>query len=291
MGRISAFVKSLYALNKDFIKSTLHKRKHKIADFNYFQLREQVLDSAPIFVLSTGRGGTKLLTSFFENKNDIHVAHRPNPQLVYHSKLAYEKYQSNPELVTGLFDGSRYELIQQCFLEQKIFLETSNRITFFAHQIKTLYPKAKFVHIIRNPKSFVSSGAIRKWYSGSTKHDDGRIVMSDAAQWQKLDAQAKIAWLWSATNLFIEEFKKNIPVDKIMTIRFEDMTNAEQPEFFMNLIKFIYPKAELAADAISEKLKRPVNQSNKQKLNKFKLEEEKIKPFLDESLLKKYKYQ
>jgi len=53
-------------------------------------LPEDVLANvAPVFVLSTGRVGTMLLTRLFELENGLHIEHEALPEMLYTGKLAH----------------------------------------------------------------------------------------------------------------------------------------------------------------------------------------------------------
>jgi len=200
-------------------KKSINERK----DIDFSTLVTKVhQEYAPIFVLSTGRNGTLLLTNLLSKTNNTIVFHEPEPELSMASKLAYEKHDSDSTFVCGMFEGARYEYLRSAFLLDKKFIETNNRITFFAYEIAKLYPRAKFIHLVRNPYAFIKSGIGRNWYSGETLYDEARIVSNDVKLWSSLNQYEKIAWLWNETNEFIENFKIKNPT-RIITIKAENL--------------------------------------------------------------------
>ena len=122
---------------------------------NASELPSRVLqESAPIFVLSTGRAGTQYLTHMFEQLDGFVSEHEPQPELLYTSRWAYEK-QGQSDLLEAAFLSARYELLRNAFLENKTYVETNNRLSFLAEGIAKALPKARFIHLIRHPKAFI----------------------------------------------------------------------------------------------------------------------------------------
>ena len=222
-------------------------------------LPEDVLaQAAPVFVLSTGRVGTMLLTRLFELEKGLYIEHEALPEMLYTGKLAYAD-PSNIEFTKGAFMAGRYEAIRDCQLQNLRYVETNNRLTFFAPAMAALFPNAKFIHLLRHPDSFVSSGIQRNWYTGKTITDEGRIAPAKDSGIER--QQDKIAWLWNATNAFIEDFKEGAGKDRTLTVRAEDLfSNTEEAERILNWLDFKADKT-----SIQKVLNRPVNTSRKKK--------------------------
>ena len=222
-------------------------------------LPEDVLaNAAPVFVLSTGRVGTMLLTRLFELEKGLHIEHEALPEMLYTGKLAYAD-PSNIEFTKGAFMAGRYEAIRDCQLQNLRYVETNNRLTFFAPAMAALFPNAKFIHLLRHPDSFVSSGIQRNWYTGKTITDEGRIAPGKDLGIER--QQDKIAWLWNATNAFIDDFKAGAGKDRTLTVRSEDLfSNAEEAERILNWLNFKADKT-----SIQKVLNTHVNSSRKKK--------------------------
>ena len=222
-------------------------------------LPEDVLaQAAPVFVLSTGRVGTMLLTRLFELEKGLNIEHEALPEMLYTGKLAYAD-PSNIEFTKGAFMAGRYEAIRDCQLQNLRYVETNNRLAFFAPAMAALFPNAKFIHLLRHPDSFVSSGIQRNWYTGKTITDEGRIAPAKNSGIER--QQDKIAWLWNATNAFIEDFKEGAGKDRTLTVRSEDLfSNTEEAERILNWLDFKADKT-----SIQKVLNRPVNSSRKKK--------------------------
>ena len=180
----------------------------------------------PCFVLSTGRSGTLLLNNLLQSAKNVFPIHQPSPELTRPSKLAYENISTHAEIFREIFKSAREEYLLQAARRQKVFIETNNRITFFAPIIKDVFPNSVFIHLVRHPGDFVRSGIRRKWYSGEHDHDFGRIIPTSGEMkklWQELSLIEKIGWLWNETNQFIENFKKKHSSDDILFVRSEEL--------------------------------------------------------------------
>ena len=189
------------------------------------ELYQEVHSGAePVFVLSTGRSGTKLLTNIFETAVNTRVFHQPYPELTYYSGYAYRNYRAEHEKLKAIIDVARYELIRDCFILGERYIETNNRITFFAWQLAELFPRARFIHLVREPVKYIESGYSRDWYSGEKLMDEGRPVpgLGTGISWESFDQVQKITWLWIVTNRFISDFTEKYK-DRVFLLKSEDL--------------------------------------------------------------------
>ncbi|MFQ5335225.1 MAG: sulfotransferase [Flavobacteriales bacterium] len=198
---------------------------------------EVCAEAQPCFVLSTGRSGTMMLTRLLQLCDTLEVQHQPAPELLWMSKYAYKHYQKRADELKMAFVAARYEMIRDAFLNKRQYVETNNRITFFAYQIAALFPAARFIHLVRRPEPFVKSGLARAWYTGSHLHDEGRITPFDSSvEWESFSRIQKIAWLWNETNSFIEDFKEKTKAE-VLSLSSESLFS--KPETTCNIMDFL----------------------------------------------------
>lgn len=174
----------------------------------------------PVFVLSTGRCGTELLSRIIARDRDTRVDHSPRPELIQQGRIIYEcvrsmEYRGASQderdtfatVAAQVFLTARESVLFECYRRGATYVETNNRITFFAPYIRSLMPASQFVHLYRHPGEFIRSGLRRDWYSGRGPHEIGRPVpVADdplRTDWDGFDRIEKIAWLWAETNKFI----------------------------------------------------------------------------------------
>jgi hypothetical protein len=212
---------------------------------------------SPVFVLSTGRCGTKWLTELLRLDPHMRVNHSDYPELIRHSRLAYERYEEEPKVFREIIRATRDGYILDAYNRGQTYVETNNRITFFAYAVQEVYPNARYVHLIRHPGDFVRSGLRREWYHGG-RHDVGRIRHADSEQWAEMTDIEKIAWLWNETNQYIEDFLNTLETGQFLQVRAEEMWS--DVEVDAEICKFV--GAKVSCKDIASMLKRKINQQH-----------------------------
>lgn len=198
----------------DIIKSIHHVDSASLENF--------FADYPPVFILNTGRSGSQFLQNVFQLSSHCVAYHEAFPNLMYLSNFAYQNV-SNDELLKYIFLSARLEMMLEACVQQKIFVETNHCLTFYAYQIAHLMKNAKFVHIIRHPASFVRSGIMKGWHKNDTIWETGRVKLNDAERWENMNQIERLSWTWNATHQFIEDFKKTISVERIHSLKIEDL--------------------------------------------------------------------
>jgi hypothetical protein len=128
---------------------------------------------SPVFVLSTGRCGTLALQRFLQRSQQIEAFHRyrgraakyrNDMSFVLEQNYAYYHVLKSPDsggkkrrFVVGNLQRCRRALIQRLHQEGKGFVELNHEFSPFGPLLAEAFPDAKFVHLIRNPRSVVSS--------------------------------------------------------------------------------------------------------------------------------------
>lgn len=211
----------------------------------------------PVFFLSTGRSGTAWFSKLIETDKNTKVLHNPTPTLAAQSKLAYKLYSSeitkeNEQLLREIYLAGRENHLRYSFKTQRKLVETNNGLTFFAPVLAELFPKAKFVHLVRPPLEFITSGLKRDYYTG--KSEDERRISTDQTfkPWEELSQIGKIAFLWSATNQFINNFRDENK-DRVFMYPFQDLTTDD----ISKLLNFI--GVNVSNEKIRSMIETPVN--------------------------------
>jgi len=229
---------------------------------------EQLTLAAPCFVLSTGRCGTLWLTKLLRLSRYAQVNHADYPELIRHGRLAYEQYAQEPRVFCEIIRATRDEFIARAYRYGQVYVETNNRITFFAHAIKYVYPEARFIHLLRHPGDFVRSGLNRKWYGGQQRHDLGRIVRRDSSgSWQTMSDVEKVAWLWNETNQFIKNFVAELDGQQHIQVRAEDMFS--DPTVALSICEFIGVD-DVEPEMVVKMLKRQINKQRQATIDPYK---------------------
>jgi len=256
-------LKKIAKLNLNYFRKYFYY-KYNLDNLNYMHIHNvpsnvinQMYENySPVFVLSHGRTGTKFLAKILNCSHDIKAFHEPKPTLQYFCNYIY-KNQNKKVILTKIFDSARNELLLETFIKEKIYVETNQCLTFLAHSIADLFPKSKFIHLVRHPGDFVRSGMMKGWYNSDSIWEEGRIKPIVLQGWQKQDNIAKLTWLWNETNQYIENFKEYLGNDsRIMFLKSEDIFS--DPDVIKDLFDFIGVDSVIKKKIIKIQ-KQPIN--------------------------------
>lgn len=213
-------------------------------------------DYTPVFILSTGRAGSKFAARLLDNSADVTAYHEPRPTLEYFSNYAFH-HQDQDYVLTRMIDAARMELILEVYIKDHIYVESNQCLTFFAPVLARLFKKAKFVHVVRHPGDFVRSAVRKGWHKNDSIWEAGRLKMADETQWAGMDQVERLSWLWSATNYFIKDFEKELPSRRFAVFKFEDLI--KETKKTKKLLQFI-GCAGIPGEKIKEIQNKKVNE-------------------------------
>jgi len=191
---------------------------------------------APVFVLSTGRSGSKFIVELLNLSPTIAAFHEPRPCLQYFSNFAFQ-HQPQLEILSRMIDAARMEMILETHIKNKIYVESNQCLTFFAPAIAGLFRGAKFAHLLRHPAHFVRSAVRKGWHRNDSIWESGRVRLADEKNWSRMEQRERLAWLWTVTNEYIETFKKGLASERSLTVRFEDLLHG--PNEAERLFRFV----------------------------------------------------
>jgi hypothetical protein len=150
------------------------------------------------------------------------VEHDPKPALEYASSCAHSNGATKEALTLAIL-AARFEVyFEEAFSRGRFYVETNNRITFFAPALAELLPNSKFIHLVRHPGDFVRSGMRRGYYDGRTVQHQRLDGASKLRGWDNMSRIEKIGWEWSEINATCERFKKTVGSDRLATIKSEE---------------------------------------------------------------------
>lgn len=207
----------------------LGNTKHWLKDRHLnIWLRQKV---KPVFVLSTGRCGTKLLSQLINESKDAQVTHEPYPCFLGETKSVY---QADGEAAYGKRVVQQYAVARWRFLydaasNHQVYMECSNRLTYLAYSLREYFPDARFIHMYRNPYDVIRSGIRRGYYTGDHPWDKYRITPREkemsADQWAYLSSFEKTCWYWAAVNDWILKFLEVTNRSAVYNLKAEDLFN------------------------------------------------------------------
>ncbi len=243
MNKLKIITDKLPEFFRKFIKKERDQSQlYKYQSHDISELYQKVHSgSNPVFVLSPGRSGTKYLTRILEQFDKVDVVHVGSPEFTYYHNYAYQN-QSEMNVLSPIVDAARYEQLRNSYILERTYIETNNRITFFARALKNLYPQARFIELKRDPIKFVESGYSRNWYSDTSIRDEGRIRLLDNDDWDKMSQVEKIAFQWKETHDFIASFFGELNKKDFLTVHSEELFSDRQ--VLDRVVKFILPDCD-----------------------------------------------
>lgn len=271
---ISTQLKKLLILNYDSLIASYERvqfrRLNHSSNNRGFPSAEDVLNQPYVFVLSTGRCGTRLITNILSASPRLRVEHNPKPELEYVSSVIHRDNVCREALKIGVL-AARFDLFfLDTLLRGKIYVETNNRISFFAPALAELLPNSKFIHLVRNPADFVRSGMRRGYYTQDVVQYQ-RLDGSCHFTWNAFSRMEKVAWEWNEINLKIEDFKTDVDANRVLTVNSECLYKESATTF--SIFDFIGVKnpfsGQSGCKALKKMLAKPVNKQEKGMFPKY----------------------
>jgi hypothetical protein len=183
-----------------------------------------------IFILGTGRCGTKTLADALSQIPGCVVRHEIEPVLLAEVSDYLTGRLGEDELVRLLKETRSPEQIGG----ELVSGESNQRLSFIVPALQRAFPLARYIWVIRDGRDVVASTTFRGWYdypyAGSRvkgKWRDHRIrgdvmgVMTEN-EWSSMSAFAKNCWYWAFTNNLIARQAGRLGLH-IFKIRLEDL--------------------------------------------------------------------
>lgn len=197
------------------------------------------------FVASTGRSGTQTLGNWCNLHPQINGQHEPRRQLIKWSTELDEGKISQDEaksLIRDLYlDGSVYD-------PQKFHLESDQKFYNLIPILQEALPSARFIWLVRRSPNVVASIIGRGWYAQDSDNFQtrknpwfrehwrvqGDLVTPPVEGFAAMSQFEKCAWYWAHVNSSIKAAFENLPQDRKLLVRLEDLP--QQADDILNFI-------------------------------------------------------
>ena len=230
---------------------------------------ERVLNTNVFFIVGNSRSGTTLVARILKSHPEIHVLNEThfmeefvsererfgelttqeiktviNRLLViqkkdYYRKHEYEEYPDESEQIFSLFEAEESKsfanLILAFFNCQakkfgcKIIGDQTPRHVFYISELGKMFPDAKFIHMIRDPRAILLSQK-KKWQAGLRLKQPRFEVIRTFLNYHPVTT----SFIWKkAINAGLTPYQQ-LPRDRILTIKFEDLVR--DPEYLTKRI-------------------------------------------------------
>ncbi len=278
-------IQSLKFRDTDHYKRLNHNQKYggingkalKPNELNLFKSTyEQNKDKEIIFILGTGRSGTKSITDVLNKNPKCKALHENILQLIRIGSLfEYDKDEIYLNEIKRIFEHKIYEADQSQTLilsDQRFW----NLIPFLSSYFKN----AKFIHVVRNPLDSILSMASRGWYQPNeypeiVNHDWAKYRLDGAKcgfysqeDWQSLSPIEKCAWYYAFVNRSIEKSLLTLSTEQYLRVELNNLD-----EDINKLAEFIgYSDFEFTP--MIKNVSRPEYAENKKQIDKEKAKKE-----------------
>lgn len=220
-----------------------------------------------VFVLSTGRSGSATIVDYLNKSEEVSAYHEAFYVILKSLSLRYltgkiNKDQVKEELSNLIDNFYRYD--------QSFVIHSDQKLVPFINILSELYPDAKFIWLIRHPKSFLKSVVSRGWYDNDDPipHKDtfllnlnhrshGLRVSGDLVgeypenEWSSMNIFQRNLWYWKYWNGLIAEQFKSLPSNKKLVIKLEDFDQS-----LKEIHDFIGIKSEVKETVKSNSVKK-----------------------------------
>lgn len=236
------------------------------------------------FIIGLGRSGTKLLTEILNQMDIAIVFHEP---VLKDYKAIVRAHKSNIELmkyITNFRKKYIYLLLRNKNFQ--IYGEVNSNLRYHIKELKSIFPNAKFLHIVRDGRDVVRSIMARKHYTGDRiGHHNIIPKTSDPfyIKWKELTRFEKICWLWKDSNNYIGKYIQKF-------VNFETLIN--NYDYFQKNIED-YLDLKIGYNLWKKKIEKPANITIKHVLPPHKFWDQKLKDKFDyicEEEMRQYGY-
>ena len=213
--------------NKGNIDSSIFKR-------NWIDNSEEL-----VFVLSTGRAGSKSIAGMFNSHPDMECRHESVRQLIQLSTLYAEGIISKDKMRAILV---HVFTVKKLSGEVNLTAESDQRLWNLIDLIHEILPGAKFIHLVRNGRDTVRSTNARHWFHEDDVHVNRSMwakyrlngMNLGVESWKEMSAFQKNCWYWQYINVNVSEAISQLPDHLTFTVQLESLENEK-----VDLFKFL----------------------------------------------------
>ena len=123
------------------------------------------IDKKVVFILSTGRTGTKFLASYYSKAPGVFAVHEPKPSRVLRLwTMAYFQSKVSETKMAQVLNKFRLKLIQN--VREETYIESNNFMAGFAPSITKEFKEPIIIHVVRDPRDYIKSAMNKRANSG-----------------------------------------------------------------------------------------------------------------------------
>lgn len=235
-------------------------------------------NTKPFFIVSSGRSGTKMIEKLLSSFPEVEMHHEYLCEYIQPLSVKYYLgLLSNSDIINELkkLHGASIH-----YSKKSLWGDSSNKLSWLISPLDTLFPNAKFIHLIRDGRKVVSSfynklrdecyddistRVLQSWVDNPAEYLEpppekkywwnvAKMNSTIRKKFVKYNQFQRICFHWNEVNNNIEKELNNIINTRKMIIRLEDLVTDEM--VVQKMISFL--ELEYHED-IFKTLKKPHN--------------------------------
>ncbi|MCA9325296.1 sulfotransferase domain-containing protein [Candidatus Saccharibacteria bacterium] len=191
------------------------------------------------FVLSTGRTGSVYLADLMNQLDDVVSLHEPKPSriLIAWTSAFLEGHVSR-DYMSAVLANKRRKLLAD--VETGLYVESNNFISGFADSLEDVFDNPTVIHVVRDPRDFVTSQTNRGDSSGLrgflNKYVPYLAYTPEGKKQRQLDALERGAYRWEAINKYLSDYGNRNP-NRYHYFKFEEVFDKKNKSEMKRLLK------------------------------------------------------
>jgi hypothetical protein len=234
--------------------------------------------TTPVFILGSGRSGTFQMVKLLETLGGIEAHHEYLFETILKTAVLHRMGLVDKHVVKALLASTHGAALH--YSEAAYWVDSSNALPWIVEPLFELFPRARFIHLLRDGRKVVSSfynkftevmyddrnvDIVRTWLTDPAGRLEPPLEKKYwrpfpikgepfATEFASFDRFQRLCYYWQDCNLRIKTGLERVPASQQTTLHLEDVVS--QPaalERFLNVFDISYE------DRFMDILRRPVN--------------------------------
>lgn len=194
-----------------------------ITPFFFRQSKRVKSSNKYVFIVSSGRTGTKFIADYFNHFDGVVAVHEPKPSRILRmwTTAKLEGKVNDADLSSVLYKK------RERLSRTNVYIESNPYLSGFINSFDEVFESSTVIHIVRDPRDYVKS-AVNHGNYGGIKNFFNRYVpywYPDVAKIvgikNKLNPTMRVACYWKVVNEFLS--KEGLKSKNYHLLKFEDV--------------------------------------------------------------------
>ncbi|OOE73671.1 hypothetical protein [Salinivibrio sp. ML290] len=207
---------------KEFLRGDIPRTDHKPIVNKTFGVSD--LKSIDIiFLVTVGRSGTKSFIDYLQKYSELNAYHAPKPCLATLGSLIWDS-EVDEKCAQWCYFSAREKYLIDSYKKNIPFVDGDCKNLPLLPSLSEFFPRSKFLHITRNPVSFIVSGLNRGYFKNKDPVFWGHLKLNNRHSWAlNFEEQVEmIADFWEIGNTLAKETRDLVGEERFITLRAED---------------------------------------------------------------------